>query len=66
MSKRCQLCGRGSKGGHRRSHSNVKTKRRFHINLQWRRLALRPGKEPIRMRACTRCLKTRAKRLQAT
>lgn len=66
MSKRCAICSRGSRTGHRRSHSNIKTKRRFHVNLQWRRLALRPGQAPIRMRVCTRCLKTRAKKLQAS
>ena len=65
MSKRCSICSRGSQSGQRRSHSNVKTKRRFHVNLQWRRLALRPGTAPVRVRICTRCLKTRAKKLNA-
>ena len=61
MSKRCTVCGRGSKSGQRRSHSNVKTKRKFHVNLQWRTLALRPGAAVTRTRVCTRCLRTRTK-----
>ena len=55
MSKTCQVCGRGSGTGNRRSHSNIATKRRFHINLQWRVL------DGARIRLCTRCLRTRTK-----
>ncbi|MDO8598634.1 MAG: 50S ribosomal protein L28 [bacterium] len=59
MSKRCTVCSRGSKSGQRRSHSNTKTKRRFHVNLQWRTL------DGARLRICTRCLRTRTKKLRA-
>ena len=33
MSRRCELTGKGPVGGHRVSHSNRKTKRRFEPNL---------------------------------
>ena len=33
MSRRCELTGKGVQVGHRVSHSNVKTKRRFLPNL---------------------------------
>ncbi|MBI4433247.1 50S ribosomal protein L28 [Candidatus Uhrbacteria bacterium] len=59
MSKRCSTCGRGSQAGNNRSHSNIKTKRRFHVNLQWRRI------DGVQFRVCTRCLRTRTKALRA-
>ena len=55
MSKRCSICSRGARSGQRRSHSNIKTKRRFGVNLQWRTI------NDKRTRICTRCLKTRTK-----
>jgi len=33
MSRRCELTGKGALTGHRVSHSNIKTKRRFLPNL---------------------------------
>jgi large subunit ribosomal protein L28 len=33
MSRRCELTGKGPQVGHRVSHSNIKTKRRFLPNL---------------------------------
>jgi large subunit ribosomal protein L28 len=33
MSRRCELTGKGAQVGHRASHSNIKTKRRFLPNL---------------------------------
>ncbi|MBI4449765.1 50S ribosomal protein L28 [Candidatus Uhrbacteria bacterium] len=59
MSKRCSVCSRGARSGQRRSHSNIKTKRRFGVNLQWRTI------NDVRTRICTRCLKTRTKKLAA-
>ncbi|NQU77072.1 50S ribosomal protein L28 [Candidatus Falkowbacteria bacterium] len=52
MSKRCNLCGRGSKPSVSRSHSKIATKRRLYPNLQTKRI---DGKK---MDVCTRCLKT--------
>jgi len=56
MAKVCQICGRGAMTGHSRSHSNIATKRKQHINLQ---TALHNGK---RVKACARCIKTLTKR----
>ncbi len=33
MSRRCELTGKGARVGHKVSHSNIKTKRRFLPNL---------------------------------
>ena len=33
MSRRCELTGKGAQTGHKVSHSNIKTKRRFLPNL---------------------------------
>jgi len=55
MAKRCDLCGRGSRKGASRSHSNIKTIKRQHINLQTKRI---DGKK---MKLCTKCVKTMVK-----
>jgi large subunit ribosomal protein L28 len=34
MSRHCELTGTGAQVGHKVSHSNIKTKRRFNPNLQ--------------------------------
>ncbi len=34
MSKRCEMCGKGPQFGHRVSHANNRTNRRFDPNLQ--------------------------------
>ncbi|MFW5888168.1 MAG: 50S ribosomal protein L28 [Patescibacteria group bacterium] len=52
MSKRCDLCGRGSQKGAQRSHSNIKTLRRQNINLQSKKINGR------RLLMCGKCLKT--------
>lgn len=38
MAKKCQLTGKCGKSGHRVSHSQIKTKRRFKANLQKKRM----------------------------
>ncbi len=38
MSRVCQVTGRGPMSGNSVSHANNKTRRRFHVNLQSRRL----------------------------
>lgn len=55
MAKKCDLCGRSSTKGASRSHSNIKTTKRQHINLQSKNI---DGKK---MKVCTRCLKTISK-----
>lgn len=56
MSKRCELCGRGSKKDASRSHSNIKTIKRQYINLQSKKIN---GK---RMKVCAKCIKTLKKK----
>lgn len=55
MSKRCDLCGRGSTKGASRSHSNIKTLKRQNINLQSK---IVDGKK---IKVCTKCIKTSKK-----
>lgn len=55
MAKRCEVCGKGPQFGHRVSHANNRTNRRFNPNLQAVR-AVTSGRIG-RIRVCTRCLK---------
>ena len=55
MAKRCDVCGRGSTKGMKRSHSNVKTLKRQNINLQPRKI------EGEKKKICTSCLRTMKK-----
>ncbi len=55
MSKRCEICKKGSTKGATRSHSNVKTLKRQNRNLQTKNI----GGNKVRI--CTRCLRTLAK-----
>ena len=51
MSRRCELTAKGPQAGHKVSHSNIKTKRRFLPNLCQRHLHLgraRPQRAPAR------------------
>jgi large subunit ribosomal protein L28 len=52
MSRVCEVCGRGPGTGHTVSHSNVKTLRKFQINLQSKKI------DGAKTRVCTRCIKT--------
>lgn len=55
MANRCAICGKSPQFGHRVSHANNRTKRRFYPNLQ-RVRALIDG-TVRRIRVCTRCIK---------
>lgn len=55
MSKVCDICGRGSGTGHKVSHSNIKTLRKFSLNLQTKKI---DGKKK---KVCTRCIKKMTK-----
>lgn len=55
MARTCERCGRGYHKAISRSHSNIKTLKRQHLNLQTKTV---DGK---RLRLCTRCIKTLAK-----
>lgn len=59
MSRICQTCGRSSNRANNRSHSNVATKRQQYANLQEKRIG------GIKVKLCTRCIKTMSTKLAA-
>ncbi|MFN3586334.1 MAG: 50S ribosomal protein L28 [Moraxellaceae bacterium] len=54
MSKVCQVTGKRPIVGHNVSHSNIKTKRRFEPNLQYKRFWLESEKRFVRIRVSTK------------
>ncbi|MEW6106928.1 MAG: 50S ribosomal protein L28 [Bacillota bacterium] len=54
MSKVCQVTGKRPIIGHNVSHSNIKTKRRFEPNLQYKRFWLESEKRFVRLRVSTK------------
>ena len=58
MSFRCDLTGKGPLVGHKVSHSNIKTKRRFLPNLQNVTLTSETLGRSVRVRVSTNALKT--------
>jgi large subunit ribosomal protein L28 len=56
MANKCEICGKGPMTGHKVSHSNRKTKRVLGPNIQ-RVKAMVDGR-PVRVRACTRCIRS--------
>ncbi len=55
MAKRCDACNRGATKDASRSHSNIKTLKRQHINLQTKHV------EGKTLKICTSCIRTLAK-----
>ncbi len=53
---KCEFCGKQRMVGHKVSHSNVKTKKQQHANVQ-RIRAIVDG-QPKRVHVCTRCLRS--------
>jgi large subunit ribosomal protein L28 len=58
MSKVCQITGKRSIVGNSVSHSNHKTKRRFHVNLHEKRFFLPEEKKWVSLRVSTSGLRT--------
>src|ERR1700738_581159 len=58
MSRRCELTGKGAQVGHRVSHSNIKTKRRFLPNLLNVTMISDALGRSFRLRVCANALKT--------
>ena len=56
MAKVCEICGRGPQSSNSRSHSNIGSKRRQQINLQYKSV------NGQRKRLCTNCLKSLSKK----
>lgn len=50
MTRICKVTGKGPLVGHKISHSNIKTKRRFLVNLKSHRFWLEGSKRFIRLR----------------
>lgn len=57
MSKVCSITGKRPQYGHRISHSNIKTKRRFLPNLQKRRIFVPSEKRFVTIRVTTKALR---------
>lgn len=57
--KRCHNCYRGSMTSQSRSHSNIATKRKQNINLQWKLV------DDERVKLCTKCIRTMKYKAQA-
>jgi len=53
---KCYICGRGPQFGHNVSHSNVKTNRKWQINIQKRTIVENGRSKRVSM--CAKCLKT--------
>ena len=58
MSKICQLTGKRALVGHKVSHSNVKTLRRFNPNLKVKKFFLPETGEWIQLKVSTSALRT--------
>ncbi|MDI6785590.1 MAG: 50S ribosomal protein L28 [bacterium] len=56
MAKVCNICGKGPMVGHKVSHSNIKTKRRWMPNLQ--RIKAMVNKTVAHINVCTNCLRS--------
>lgn len=52
--RRCEICGKGPSVGHKVSHSNIKTKRRWYPNLQTAHVKI--NGTSMKVKACTGCL----------
>ncbi|HPZ10111.1 MAG TPA: 50S ribosomal protein L28 [Candidatus Eremiobacteraeota bacterium] len=56
MSRVCEICKRGPQSGNNVSHSERKTRRKWHMNLQSVKAQV-PGRRK-KIKVCTRCLKS--------
>ncbi len=55
MSKVCAVCGRGTRTGNKVSHAQNKSRRKFSINLQSKKI------DGQKKKVCVRCIKTLSK-----
>lgn len=56
MSRVCEKCGKGTTSGSLRSHSNIRTRRLVGANLQSKKI------DGEKVKICTKCIKTLAKK----
>ncbi len=59
MARNCDICGKGPATGNNVSHAHNKTRRRWLPNLQNVRTVNADG-ATVRIRACTRCIRSGA------
>ena len=55
MSRKCDICGRGPLSGNNVSHSNNRTKKVSHVNLQSVKAVI--NKKTKKINICTRCIR---------
>jgi large subunit ribosomal protein L28 len=58
MSRVCEICGKGPVVGNNVSHANNKSKKVWYPNLQKMKVTDRDTGAKIRMKICTRCLRS--------
>ena len=58
MARRCQISGKQTASGNTISHSHIKTKRKFKINLVSKKVYLPHENRWVRLRLSTRMLRT--------
>lgn len=58
MARVCQVTGKGTRSGNNVSHANNRTKRRFLVNLQWRKFWVESENRWVRMRISSAALRT--------
>jgi large subunit ribosomal protein L28 len=58
MARMCEITGKTMMIGHNVSHSNIKTKRRFNVNLQTKRFYIPEEKKWITLKVSTSGLRT--------
>lgn len=56
MAQVCEICRKGPRVGHNVSHSNIKTSRTWHPNIQ--RVRAQVGATVRRINVCTRCIRS--------
>lgn len=61
---KCDICGKAEQLGHNVSHSKRRTNHRWVANIQ-PAIITKDGKS-LRMKLCTRCLRTQQKSTQST
>lgn len=58
MSRTCMVTGRGTARGNNVSHSNIKKKRTFKVNVRWKRFWLAAENRWVRLRVSNRGMRT--------
>jgi large subunit ribosomal protein L28 len=58
MARICEITGKSTVTGHRVSHSNIKTKRKFYPNLQYKRFWNEETKQWVELRVTPNGMRT--------